>query len=59
MARARMPTINIYPGPMLRAIETPHNTHAPAEKCLVPLSHPYAASSTSALERHFGDRDGG
>ena len=57
-ARARMPTVVIYPGPMRGAIETAHNTHASAEKCLVPTSHPYAASSTSALERHFGGRDG-
>ena len=42
-----MPTVDIYLGPVRGAIETPHNTHASAEKCLVPTSHPYAASSTS------------
>ena len=53
-ARVRMSTVDIYPGPMLRAIGTPLNAHVPAEKCLVPTSHPYAACSGSALERHFG-----
>ena len=42
MAIARMPTIDIYLGPMPGAIGLLCETCFPAEKCLVPTSAPYA-----------------
>jgi hypothetical protein len=39
MARARMPTVDIYSGPMRGAIELLCGTLSPTEKCPVPTLH--------------------
>ena len=59
VARARMPTVDIYPGPVLRAIETPHNTHTPAEKCLATHPTPCEVCGTFRRGAHFAGHTGG
>lgn len=44
VARFRMWTIDIYPGPMSGAVGITCGTHFPAEKCPVPASEPYVVS---------------
>ena len=54
MARVRMWTVDIYPGPMPGAIGIVCETLFWAENCLVPTSAPYACISAFERTGHVG-----